>query len=83
MTKTATQAAALALSALMTLATVAGMAFASWDALTSLSARFDLRARLAASGMIGRNLTLAFQILLIVTVSSFFHKAPEFVYRAF
>jgi len=65
------------------LATVAGMAFASWDTLTSLLARLDLGARLAASGMIGRNLTLAFQILLIVTVSSFFHKAPEFVYRAF
>ena len=65
------------------LATVAGMVFALWDTLTSLLARLDLGARLAASGMIGRNLTLAFQILLIVTVSSFFHKAPEFVYRAF
>ena len=65
------------------LALVAGAAFALWDALWSLLARLDLRARLAASGMIGRNLTLAFQILLIVTVSSFFHKAPEFVYRAF
>jgi len=51
-----------------------------WDTLASLPARW-----LAGStgGVIGRNLGLAFQILLIVTVSSFFHKAPEFVYRAF
>jgi alginate O-acetyltransferase complex protein AlgI len=65
------------------LAFVAGMAFALWDTLKSLVAGLNLGASLAASGMIGRNLTLAFQVLLIVTVSSFFHKAPEFVYRAF
>ena len=65
------------------LALAAAIAFAMWDSVRSLLARLDPAARLAASAMFGRNLTLAFQILLIVTVSSFFHKAPEFVYRAF
>lgn len=65
------------------LAAVAAVAFALWDTITSSVAHLNLGLRWAASGTIGRNLTLAFQILLIVTVSSFFHKAPEFVYRAF
>ena len=65
------------------LAFLAGMAFALCDTLMSLVARLNLGASSVAGGMVGRNLILAFQILLIVTVSSFFHKAPEFVYRAF
>lgn len=35
------------------------------------------------AGFIGRNTALAAQVLLILMASSFFHKAPEFVYRAF
>jgi D-alanyl-lipoteichoic acid acyltransferase DltB (MBOAT superfamily) len=34
-------------------------------------------------GLITRNLVLASQVLLIFAVGSFFHKAPEFVYKAF
>jgi hypothetical protein len=34
-------------------------------------------------GLTSRNLLLATQVLLILCVSSFFHKSPEFVYRAF
>ena len=62
------------------LAVAGAVAYFAWDTLASLPARW-----LAGStrGVIGRNLGLAFQVLLIVTVSSFFHKAPEFVYRAF
>ncbi|MBT3068512.1 MBOAT family O-acyltransferase [Rhodoferax sp. U11-2br] len=37
----------------------------------------------STAGFIGRNLVLAAQVLLILVASSFFHKAPEFVYRAF
>lgn len=34
-------------------------------------------------GVVARNLLLGTQVLLIASVASFFHKAPEFVYRAF
>lgn len=37
----------------------------------------------STAGFIGRNTALAAQVLLILMASSFFHKAPEFVYRAF
>jgi D-alanyl-lipoteichoic acid acyltransferase DltB (MBOAT superfamily) len=37
----------------------------------------------STAGLIGRNAALAAQVLLILMASSFFHKAPEFVYRAF
>jgi hypothetical protein len=37
----------------------------------------------STAGFIGRNSALAAQVLLILMASSFFHKAPEFVYRAF
>jgi D-alanyl-lipoteichoic acid acyltransferase DltB (MBOAT superfamily) len=36
-----------------------------------------------AAGIASRNLVLASELLLIFAVSSFFHKAPEFVYKAF
>ena len=65
------------------LAFAAGMAFLAWDTLTSQLAPWRLSANSVASGVVARNLALGFQILLIVTVASFFHKAPEFVYRAF
>jgi D-alanyl-lipoteichoic acid acyltransferase DltB (MBOAT superfamily) len=65
------------------LAVAAGMAFLAWDTLTSQLAPLRLSANSVSSGVVARNLALGFQILLIVTVASFFHKAPEFVYRAF
>jgi D-alanyl-lipoteichoic acid acyltransferase DltB (MBOAT superfamily) len=65
------------------LAVAAGLAFAVWDTLMSQVAPWRLRWASASGGVIARNFVLAFQILLIVTVASFFHKAPEFVYRAF
>jgi alginate O-acetyltransferase complex protein AlgI len=38
---------------------------------------------LNAAGVAARNIVLASEVLLIFAVSSFFHKAPEFVYKAF
>jgi alginate O-acetyltransferase complex protein AlgI len=38
---------------------------------------------LTAIGVAARNVVLASEVLLIFAVSSFFHKAPEFVYKAF
>jgi len=65
------------------LAAAAGIAFLAWDTLTSQLASLRPAVRSVSGGVLARNLVLAFQILLIVTVASFFHKAPEFVYRAF
>ena len=65
------------------LAVAAGIAFLAWDTFTTQVASWRAKATSVAGGVIVRNLALAFQILLIVTVASFFHKAPEFVYRAF
>jgi D-alanyl-lipoteichoic acid acyltransferase DltB (MBOAT superfamily) len=48
--------------------------------LVSLSPRLD---RKGVSGLLTRNLVLASEVLLILAVGSFFHKAPEFVYKAF
>ena len=38
---------------------------------------------LNAVGVAARNVVLASEVLLIFAVSSFFHKAPDFVYKAF
>jgi alginate O-acetyltransferase complex protein AlgI len=38
---------------------------------------------LTGAGIAARNVALASELLLIFAVSSFFHKAPEFVYKAF
>jgi alginate O-acetyltransferase complex protein AlgI len=48
--------------------------------LVKLAPRLD---RTSVPGVITRNLVLASQVLLIFGVGSFFHKAPEFVYKAF
>jgi D-alanyl-lipoteichoic acid acyltransferase DltB (MBOAT superfamily) len=61
----------------------AGLGFLVWDTLTTQVAPLRHKVSNISGGVIARNLTLAFQILLTVTVASFFHKAPEFVYRAF
>lgn len=65
------------------LAVAAAIAFLVWDTLGARAAPLRLGLAGAGAGVIARNLVLAFQVLLIVTVASFFHKAPEFVYRAF
>lgn len=59
----------------------AALAFAAADLLQRGLAR--LRARISEPGLVAQNLALGLGVLLIVSVSSFFHKAPEFVYRAF
>jgi|HubBroStandDraft_1064217.scaffolds.fasta_scaffold00254_14 alginate O-acetyltransferase complex protein AlgI len=48
--------------------------------LAGLAPRLD---RSGVSGLVTRNLVLASEVLLIFAVGSFFHKAPEFVYKAF
>jgi alginate O-acetyltransferase complex protein AlgI len=56
--------------------------FAAWDGVSGAVAR--LRSQSSRElGVVSRNLLLASQVLLISCVSSFFHKSPEFVYRAF
>lgn len=65
------------------LSVLAGVLLQAWDALVSLSSGVRGLALRTSHGVVARNLVLAAQILLIATVASFFHKAPEFVYRAF
>jgi alginate O-acetyltransferase complex protein AlgI len=66
--------------ALLTLG--AALAFRLADAAVELWGR--LAAALSQHGnVVSRNAWLGAQVLLIVVVGSFFHKAPEFVYRAF
>jgi len=65
------------------LALAGGATFLVWDRLASLSTPMRVRMSGASSGVIARNLVLGLQVLVIVTVATFFHKAPEFVYRAF
>jgi len=65
------------------LALASGVAFLAWEQLTSRLAPLRPRADGVFNGVLARNLGLAVQMLLVMTVSSFFHKAPEFVYRAF
>jgi D-alanyl-lipoteichoic acid acyltransferase DltB (MBOAT superfamily) len=60
----------------------AALAFAAWDGAASLVRRVQDSSGWR-SGAMSRNLLLAAQILLILSISSFFHKSPEFVYRAF
>ncbi len=71
------------LAAYLGLSIAAGAAFFIWDTLTAQLASVSPVVSKVSNGVIVRNLVIAFQILLIVTVASFFHKAPEFVYRAF
>jgi len=60
----------------------AAVAFRGWDLLEAGLERLRGVAW-NAPGLVAQNLALGLQVLLIVSVSSFFHKAPEFVYRAF
>jgi len=71
-----------ALLAYFSLSVAAGVAFSGWDLLASAALRLKSSVW-TAPGVIAQNLLLGLQVLLIFSVSSFFHKAPEFVYRAF
>lgn len=71
------------LASYLGLAVLAGAAFYVCDMLLARLAPLRVQAAQVSSGVLVRNLVLALQILLIATVASFFHKAPEFVYRAF
>jgi alginate O-acetyltransferase complex protein AlgI len=60
----------------------AACAFLVWDRTREVAAR--LRQRPAAPWTTwGADFGLAAQVVLVLSVGSFFHKAPEFVYRAF
>ena len=61
---------------------VAGSFFA-WDGAAAGLSRLQPRSDGALGGVVPRNLGLGLRIMLIALVSTFFHKAPEFVYRAF
>jgi hypothetical protein len=66
-----------------TLASGAALSFAAWDALSASARRLGSRLPQPLPRELAQELSLAAQILLVLSVSSFFHKAPEFVYRAF
>ncbi len=70
-----------ALLAYAALALGAAVAFALADGAERALA--GLRARAQSAPVFMRDLGLALQVLLVLSISSFFHKAPEFVYRAF
>jgi D-alanyl-lipoteichoic acid acyltransferase DltB (MBOAT superfamily) len=61
----------------------AALCFALGDALGAHLARASARLRPVFASSFAHDLGLAAQILLVLSVGSFFHKAPEFVYRAF
>jgi D-alanyl-lipoteichoic acid acyltransferase DltB (MBOAT superfamily) len=65
------------------LSVAGGAAFFIWDMLAQRLSTLRVAAADAFSGVVARNLGLGVQVLIIATVASFFHKAPEFVYRAF
>ena len=71
-----------AMAAFGSLVVSAAFAFWVWDSALKLAAPWSAR---LANGRRGwrAELGLAAQILLVLGVGSFFHKAPEFVYRAF
>jgi len=66
-----------------TLALGAALAFAAWDALGTIARRLTSRLPPFLPAELVQDVALAAQILLVLSVGSFFHKAPEFVYRAF
>ena len=64
----------------LTMATALGAAL--WDFGASLCGKLTEQA-MRFENVVTRNLWLASLIVLIAAVSSFYHKAPDFVYRAF
>jgi len=71
----------LASYAVLTLGAAAG--FALWDTLAAGTERLRARLPPLLPAELAQDVTMAAQILLVLGVGSFFHKAPEFVYRAF
>lgn len=65
------------------LAIAGALGFALWDALSASLAHVRARLHPSFGSAVVRDFALAAQILLVLSVGSFFHKAPEFVYRAF
>jgi alginate O-acetyltransferase complex protein AlgI len=65
------------------LAIASGVVLGVTGSVASRLAPLAYRIPVLARGTIARNLVLATHVMVIVTVTSFFHKAPEFVYRAF
>ena len=61
----------------------AALSFAIADALATGLAPARARLRPVFASGRGHDFLLAAQVLLVLSVGSFFHKAPEFVYRAF
>jgi alginate O-acetyltransferase complex protein AlgI len=68
---------------LVALTLLAALSFFVLDWLGAKTAPWYERLKARRQLYVVHDLSLAAQILLILTVSSFFHKAPEFVYRAF
>jgi hypothetical protein len=61
---------------------VAALGAIAWDIGASVCTRLAAQA-MRFENIVTRNLWLAGLIVLIAAVSSFYHKAPDFVYRAF
>jgi alginate O-acetyltransferase complex protein AlgI len=64
------------------LAVAAAIGAVAWDLGALLASKVVAQA-LRFENIVTRNLWLASLIVLIAVVSSFYHKAPDFVYRAF
>lgn len=71
------------LLAYLLLAAAAAVAYAVLDALVARRRQPVAQARAPRHGLLVRHLGLGFSVLFVLLVTSFFHKAPEFVYRAF
>jgi alginate O-acetyltransferase complex protein AlgI len=70
------------LTATIGLTLAAALGAVAWDVGASLCGRVVEQA-MRFENVVTRNLWLASLIVLIAAVSSFYHKAPDFVYRAF
>ena len=71
------------LLAFCALAVISGFALGVTGYLAIRLAPMASRIVAPARGLVVRNLLLGTHVMVIATVVSFFHKAPEFVYRAF
>ncbi|MDQ7250217.1 MBOAT family O-acyltransferase [Dongia sedimenti] len=69
-------------AAMLGLTVVAAFGAVAWDIGAAICARVKGVA-IRFENVVTRNLWLASLIVLIAAVSSFYHKAPDFVYRAF
>lgn len=74
---------ALLLASYVSVAAGAAAVFYGWDLAQSKLKVLREHRDSAAHGLVFSNGSLALQVMFIAVVASFFHKAPEFVYRAF